>query len=485
MHVLVLLAATLLLRAPGFPASVLDPDEGLYIVQALAWLRGGWPFVAVWDMHPLGAPALLLPAAWLLADPVLALRLSGAAAVALTAILLRAIARQCGASRGTALAAGLIYVAHTTILGGLATNTEILFAPLVALAAWLLLRDTVRGGGPRLATMLAAGLSVGLALLVKQVVVFPASAIWLATMLLACRGGAPSPARILALALVFAISAGLPTGIVALGYWLTGHLEPWAYGNLWAAFAYGTQADAPPGLRRGLVKGMAPLLLPVLAATAVWLLPAPHRRMMVPVWAWLLGASLAVAAPWKFYDHYFLILLPPLSLLAASGLGALVQSTIRVGREAGAMAAMVGVVCAMPVAAMLTPRLADGMSLRLADPPRQVAALVREALAPGHPLYVANWHSIVYALAGQPPPTRFAFPVHLTGFYEGLIDADPDAELGRVLALPPGVIVVDPGRWSTIRPEARAAIEGLIADRYDLAGTVRDAGARVEVWRLR
>ena len=47
---------SLLARGVGFIPSVLDPDESLYLLQAREWLRGGWPYVAVWDMHPVGAP---------------------------------------------------------------------------------------------------------------------------------------------------------------------------------------------------------------------------------------------------------------------------------------------------------------------------------------------------------------------------------------------------------------------------------------------
>ena len=115
---LAFLGLALLLRAPGFPAAVLDPDEGLYLVQARAWLAGGWPFLAVWDMHPPGAPALLVPALALVGDPVVALRLAGVAAAAATASLLHALARRLGAGPGPALAAGLLYVAYSTMPGG-------------------------------------------------------------------------------------------------------------------------------------------------------------------------------------------------------------------------------------------------------------------------------------------------------------------------------------------------------------------------------
>ncbi|MBX6744723.1 MAG: hypothetical protein IRY87_22050, partial [Acetobacteraceae bacterium] len=39
----VMLLASLGLRALGFLPAVIDTDEGLYMVQAREWLRGGWP----------------------------------------------------------------------------------------------------------------------------------------------------------------------------------------------------------------------------------------------------------------------------------------------------------------------------------------------------------------------------------------------------------------------------------------------------------
>ena len=53
-----LLTAALVLRGPSFVPAVIDIDEGLYMLQAREWLRGGLPYVAAWDMHPVGAPAL-------------------------------------------------------------------------------------------------------------------------------------------------------------------------------------------------------------------------------------------------------------------------------------------------------------------------------------------------------------------------------------------------------------------------------------------
>jgi hypothetical protein len=482
---LLFLAFALVIRAPGFFAAVLDPDEGLYVVQALAWLRGGWPYLAVWDMHPPGAPALLAPVQALVPDAVIALRLTGVLAVAATACLLRQIALVLGAGPVTALAAGLLYVAHSVVSGGLATNTELLFAPFVALAAWLLLGEALRQAPPRPGLVFAAGLAAGVALWVKQVTALESSALWFTLVCVALAAGRIGPVQVLLLALAFAAGAGAPTLLVALGYWMAGHGADWLQGNILAPLAYVGAKDDAPGLRLGLLGGLPPLSGLLVATAGLMLADPAARRAARLVLPWLAAAVIAMASPGKFYDHYFLILLPPLCLLAAFGLTAALQHVVRQPVQGGTFAVMLALLLAIPVMAMALPRLAHGIGLRGQDPVRAVARAAAEALAPGEAMLVANWHVMTYALAGQQPPTRFAFPVHLAGVHPGLTGQDMTAELERVLAIPPGVIVVAPNRWQLIKLQARRRVEEAIARDYHLVARIPDAGGPVEVWRLR
>jgi hypothetical protein len=482
---LLLLALALLLRLPAFPAGVLDPDEGLYMVQAAAWLRGGWPYIAVWDMHPPGAPALLALVHALVPDPVVALRLAGVLAVGATAILLRAVALRLGGGPGTGFAAGLLYIGHSTMAGGLATNTEILFAPFVTLTALLLLGEALRPAPPRPWLVLAAGLSAGIALWTKQVTALESSALWFTLIVVAVAARRAGPGRVLALALAFALGAGAPSLAVGAGYWLAGNGEAWWQANILAPLTYVTGFDGAPGPRIGLLVTL-PLFSALLVCACGVLLPVPAARraarLLLP---WMAAAAVEVAAPGKYYDHYFLILLPPLSLLAAFGLDAMLIHVARPEVRRPAFAAMLALLVAVPVGAMALPRLAHGLGLRGEDPVRAVARAAAGALRPGEALLVANWHAMTYALAGQAPPTRFAFPEHLAGREPTLTGAEPLAELDRVLALPPGVIVLAPTRWHRIDPEAHRRIEAAVARDYLRVATIPDQAGAVEVWRRR
>jgi len=144
---LLLLAAAFALRALSFPPAVIDTDEGLYMLQAREWLRGNWPLSMVWDMHPVGAPAIFTAAMALLGEAIWVPRLLGVIGTWLTACGLYAIVRFATAPPALGLAAGLLYLAHSTLLGGLATNTEILFHADATWAMALALRGRAAGAG--------------------------------------------------------------------------------------------------------------------------------------------------------------------------------------------------------------------------------------------------------------------------------------------------------------------------------------------------
>jgi 4-amino-4-deoxy-L-arabinose transferase-like glycosyltransferase len=481
---LLLLLLPVLLRAIALRASVVDPDEGLYLVQAIAWLKGGWPYLAVWDMHPVGAPALLTAAVALVPGPLLALRLAGMVAVAATALLLMRLLLRLGASRAAGFAAGLLYACHTLVLGGLATNTEILFAPFMVAGATLILAETLSPRAPRPGRVFLGGLCFGGALWVKQVVGLEASALWLTLAGVALAEGRAGIRQVLWLALVFALGCALPTALTAAAYAAMGAFGEWWNSNVTVLLTYAAVEDGSPGLRRGLAAVLGFLLWLLAAAALLALAPRPALRRAALLLPWLGAAAMQAIAPGKYFDHYFLMLLPPLCALAALGLEAAALRAARRGTRAAAVVALAAAIAALPVATVLLPRLGHGFGWRIPDPPAQVAAIARAEVSAGEALYVANWHPVVYALAGLDPPTRFAFPTHLAGLHAPLTGFDQDAELARVLALPPRIIVIAPSRWWLVRPEARATIEAALVG-YDRIAAIPDGEGLVEVWRRR
>ena len=170
----------LLARATALPHSVGGPDESLYFVQAQRWLHGAWPYsTGVWDIHPAGAPALLAIAFGLLGEAIWVARLLASLSVAVTAYLLHRLLVLSGAGRDAGVAAGLLYIAFTLKLGGLATNTEVLFAPFATAAALVIYAAILRarrGEAVRARDAATAGLLAGVAIWIKYVVAIEAAA---------------------------------------------------------------------------------------------------------------------------------------------------------------------------------------------------------------------------------------------------------------------------------------------------------------------
>ena len=247
-----MLLAALVLRALGFLISVIDTDEGLYLVQAQAWLRGGWPLVAVWDMHPIGAPAMFAGAMAVLGESIATIRLLGAFCVAAAATALYGAVRAAGAPRGIAVAAGLVYVGHTLRMGGLATNTEILFAPMVVTAMALGVRGMTRtlhlGQPPGWYPLIAMGAAMGWALSVKPVVA-PEGCLAFALLVFPALWRRVLPwRRALAMAAVYAGFCALPTVFFGLLYLLRGDFSAFLDGSFLAPFRYAEGRLEPGGI---------------------------------------------------------------------------------------------------------------------------------------------------------------------------------------------------------------------------------------------
>jgi hypothetical protein len=198
--------------------------------------------------------------------------------------------------------------------------------------------------------------------------------------------------------------------------------------------------------------------------------------------AWFATASLAVSAPGYYFSHYFLVWLPPLSLLAALGLWQL-AGRVSLMQPRRLYMVLAAVLAANPLSYEAARLFDRGPGLMHRDPVREVSAAMAAALSPGETAFVANYHPTTYVLSGAALATRFAFPAHLTGSFARLAGTDIEGELERVLATRPRVIVVDRGWMHTMRPEAAAQVEAALRNGYALSATVDERRGPVEIWR--
>jgi hypothetical protein len=294
--------------------------------------------------------------------------------------------------------------------------------------------------------------------------------------------------RGLAMAATYAGLCALPTLLFGLAYLLQGEFAAFLDGSFLAPLRYSHDRLGATAAAQQVLVTVLTLLWPcllALLALACWLPRAGPGGLLARVGLlWFAAGSLAILAPGFFFPHYFLIWLPPLSLLAALGCWRLARF-MPPRRRGLVFGFLVAVVAVGSWRADATARIERGIGLFVPDPVRQVAAAIAAELPPGEPIFVANYHPVVYVLARAGLPTRYVFPAHVTGHFGGVADIDMDAEVARIMASRPRFVVVDRGWWHTIRPGAAAIITAALESGYELAGTVAEERGPVELWRPR
>ncbi len=463
--VLILLAALVVfLRLPALPQSVVDWDESIYLLMARSMLHGHAPYTAIWDNKPPGLYMLFAAAQIAFGQTVLAIRLLAIAAVTATSFLLWLYGRRVWGGWAIGALAGLFYVIFSMQNGGLASNAEILLAPFTV-AAFLLLGvrtgvpETIRPG--RRMTFFGIGLLLGLAIQIKSVAgleLLAALALVGLTPFIARRHGRPPQFRAAALAAVLmGVGAALPLLAAATAFAAAGHFADYVYANFTALSIYLRQA--PPFTLAAVIEA---LLSQVRGAALLWgaalaglPLAAMIRRRhpdaamnLFVLGLWFLFALSATLVSRRFFPHYYLQVLPPLSLLAAAVIIQAVKldSGLPRARQALLVGLLVVIGLAQPAPGYVRQSLAEIEALVRRSPRVELlaytASYLRERMAAGDYLFVAEGPPILYYLTDASIPTRYVLPTMLNGDLAPMAQVDPLVELDRIMALRPRFVVL-------------------------------------------
>jgi len=393
------MAAAFALRAASFRVSVIDWDESLYLVIVQRWLQGALPYVSVWDQHPIGLPALLLVFTWIGCDALLAARVAGTLAVAATAAVFYLFGARLLSRPSVGLLAGIMYIIYMNRYQSLPANTELFTNFLVASAAYILWRVAMTAalaGRLRTASVCAAGLTLGLGLQFKCVVLPETVFLCSGLLLLAYLWLVPWR-QVLGHGLLLIVAGLIPAGVVILYCWSAGILSAFLDANIAANAAYIGVLPDTHQLLDGLHRGAAPLL-PLVFGGAIGLALGWRIRRTEPwvaaalAWVvlWLVAAGLDVVLPLKFWPHYFNTLIPPLCLPAAFAVVSMAQ---RRGRSSAISAASLALFLLVPAAYGDAADITKERQRTLHDVPRLVADRIATSARIGT-VYVFNYEPI-------------------------------------------------------------------------------------------
>lgn len=400
----------------------LNNDEAFLATEANVLVHGGRMYEDVVDRKPPLVPYLVAAAQWATGTTaLLPLRVLALTAHIATALLLAAIARRRWGDQAAWLAA-LLYVCASVglnVTDAQAASFEAFMLSFTAAAYLLAQRERP----------LAAGVASAGAALCKQV----GGAVLAPVALLAWRA---ERRRGLALvAIGFGVTVATVAAAVGWGsFWFWNVTTGWRYAD--PAGSGSVVLRAALYNTRDFVLGSAPLV--VLAALG-W----RRRREEADLWLWLGASALGVAAGLHFFGHYYLQLLAPLTLLAASSAS---RFELRLLRPAVATTALIASTYTLGGFIASHPLL---------DPYGAIVAEVNQLTSPSDRIFVWGQFPQVYWASQREPATRFLTAGFLSGYSGGRTEAGvgPEhavpgawqafaADLSRH---PPEVIVVTTG----------------------------------------
>ncbi|NEP90225.1 MAG: hypothetical protein F6K18_27250 [Okeania sp. SIO2C2] len=513
--------------------SVLDKDESIYILGADSLLNGNLPYIEIWDNKPPGIFILFSLTMLILGKSIVSIRILSIIATTFTSYFLYSIGAVIDKKQGEkiGLLAGALYAIFSLHNDGAAANAEILFAPLVT-GAFLLLFQNRK---PSNIKVFLSGLILGIGMQIKYLVVMDVLGLTLLGSLFKKEEEAESRKEkrnlqnnfqtidifknlsfsLFKFYIILGTGLILPAVIIAVIYQFSGYFDEYIYATLTANSKYVAMtnfswSDLFNRLRKQVLGNI--LLWLCLFWTPIYLFVfARHKfkqeRKFIYLFVWLSCAFLAVLLSKRFYNHYFLQLLPPLCLISSYVIiksGHLPQHKYRIRNvyeEAKKTkktvtinsrkfyidfpSALPNILLFLILIYPFTQAGYNKLSKNLEfihyryikkidtwdDREALIAKYLQQRIKSTDYIYVVNYEPIIYYLVPTKIPTKYAFPSHLTAMSQ-ILPTDALQELDKIMAKNPSYILL--AKKDNISPEYRNHLNQYLEKKYFLETTIQN-----------
>jgi hypothetical protein len=396
----------------------LERDVATYVVIGREILHGRELYTDLWDNKPPALYGVFAAAQAMVSDSAGSVLLIGLLCAWSTAVALYA-AGSWGAGRPAGLWTATFWALLSADLALQANqpNTEALLNACVAIAFAALLRI---GPRPLDARAVGAGLALGAAILLKAITA-PLALAWSVVHVILPPAGTPRSRAAVQAAAILAV-CGLGGAAVASYFAATGRGT-----DLWATLVVHNRYYAGP-LLPNLLEGLRPARLfppflrdlrPLIVAAVPGVLLAlvtPWSRRVALLAAWVATVPVVVAAPGKFYAHYYQLWLPPLCIAAGWSLAALAARSRRPALVAAAGGAAVALALAFEVGPTYALSAAEWSEAKYGDVflrSRDVARDVSAMIGPTETFFQWGNEPEIYLYARRSPPTGVLWAQHM------------------------------------------------------------------------
>lgn len=468
-EITVIVLATIALRAIWWGDPVVDFDEQLYSHIGWRMTQGEWPYIDNWDRKPFGLFAVFALSHGILGAGPEAFQALAALSALACAFLTYRIARDM-TGKFTAVAATILVLILISVFGSRSGQAEIFFLPFM-LGMIALLRNA---NGPRFeARVLLAMLLGGVALQIKYTVLPQCVGLGLyALWRLHLRGiGFLGLARRAALYAALGIA---PTALVGLIYWSIGGWGAWWFANFESFFL-----RTPAGRFGAHVWLPGFSLIALLAGgwyAALRLIKPDNSETYLLVSLWALLCLGSVLLPGTVYFYYLAALAPAAVLVAIPLTDA--RGPLRWGHS---------IVLPLLAIVALTPHSrwteARENKVKLENLATAISPLVNQS---DECLYIHDGPTALYQASGSCTPSVYLYPDHLNnGLETGAIGIDQTAEVERILAGNPPVIVTASRSVTRQNPDVFDAVRNVIESDYELLHSEQLGKRKITAWKLR
>ncbi len=478
-----LLAWTCVCRLPF--AALGDEDEFFFAVVGQRWLHGLLPYAASFDIKPPGLFAIFAIAEAICGASLATIKAVEIAFTAFGAWALYGLMDR-NVSRPAAIAAAAAFPVYSLVLSGVSAANMLVQLPFFILAfdgALIAARDP-----KRMWPVFWAGLSLGGAGMVKQTAIFEAAVVFALLLIYTPR------ARWIAMTAVLGLGAALPAVAFCLYFLANGH-----FADLFDAVIRSAVARTSPDVMAGYKAEYGFFVTPLGALLNAFLLSTPlivlwfgtgvavfnrttinQPKLLVAAGLWTAAALAEVVYGRMLCTYYLLSLVPPLLVLAATGichgLSLPPQRRILIMATIGA-------------AALVMPLVIDRANLfstkgLLTDyaATQEIGRRLRAAgVTSSDRLLVLNRGYDIYLESGAAPPTRYIHSTHtMTAFHT----PSPDALGENLNARPDYIVVADPSVRALDESPARyARALAFIAQNYSLMDRVQGRFDSFQIYR--
>ena len=327
------LVVAIRIRLLGIP---LERDEGEYAYAGQLILQGIPPYKLAYNMKFPGTYAAYAVIMSIFGQTIhaihLGLLLINVATIALIFLVGRRLINTMAGI--TAAASYAVLSVSPSVLGLAAHATNFLVLPLLGGILFLLKEQRVTASEPsqpkQLALLFASGLLFGIGALMKQpgLLFIPLGAIYIVRNDLNRR---LSLNRMLLRILIFVTGAAVPLGVTSLILWRVGVFDKFWFWTINYAWQYGSLvplSQAPQIFFRSadevvLIGWPVWMLAGIGALTGLW--DQRTRGSILFLMAFLFFSALAVCPGFYFRTHYFILVLPAVSLLAGAAISKLTE----------------------------------------------------------------------------------------------------------------------------------------------------------------